>query len=144
MPEVLLTGYVEPCEKVVRDAARGVVICKEGRSGGRSDGLRLSQGDREFRQRWLIPFPGHLEHRSGRQPAWRRESAVTGCFGRAALRGLRQWNTDLHNGTQLRCLCMLKELWANARRAQTAIRGGPKRSRAMYQSTKELGRVSGS
>ena len=62
---MLLAGYREPREKVVPDAAQGVIICKEGRSGGWSDGLRLSQGDREFRQRRLIPLPGHLERKIG-------------------------------------------------------------------------------
>ena len=110
---MLLAGYVEPREKVVLDAARGVVICKEGRSGGWSDSLRLAQGDREFRQRrWLIPLPGHLERKIG-APASLKEGVRSG------------------------------RLLREGRCAQTAIRRGPKRSRAMYQSTKELGRVSG-
>ena len=43
-----MAGYMEPREKVVLDVARGVVICKEGRSRGRSDALRLSERDRKF------------------------------------------------------------------------------------------------
>ena len=40
VPEMCLAGYREPREKVVLDAARGVIICKERRSGGWSDSLR--------------------------------------------------------------------------------------------------------
>ena len=100
LPEVLLAGYVEPREKVVPDAARGVVNCKEGRSGGWSDSLRLSQGDREFRQRWLIPLPEHLEHQIG-APASLKEGVRSGRLLRegGALRGRSQRNADLHDGT---------------------------------------------
>ena len=99
-----------PLEKVV-DAARGVIICKEGRGRGWSDGLRLSQGDREFRQRRLIPFPGHLERKIG-APASLKEGVRSGRLLRegGALRGPSQWDTDLHDGTELRYLRMLKEL----------------------------------
>ena len=62
VPEMRLACYREPRQKVVLDAARGVIICQEGRNRGWSESLQLSQGDREFRQRRLIPLPGHLEH----------------------------------------------------------------------------------
>ena len=55
MPEVRLAGYREP-RKVVLDAARGVIICQEGRDRGWSDSLRLLQEDRKFHQRRLIPL----------------------------------------------------------------------------------------
>ena len=139
---MLLAGYVEPREKVAPDAARGVVICKEGRSGGWSDSLRLAQGDREFRQRrWLIPLPGHLERQIG-APASLKEGVRSGRWLRegGTLRGSSQRNTDLHDGTQLRYLRMLKELWANAQVCTDSHKARPK---AESQSTKELGRVSG-
>ena len=118
--EVLLTGYVEPCEKVVRDAAGGVVIC-EGRSGGRSDGLRLSQGDRKFRQRWLIPLPGHLEHEMG-APASLEEGVRSDRSSGALASGTRICAMAGSSGI---CVCS-RSCGLMRRCAQTAIRRGPK------------------
>ena len=42
MPELRLACYRELRKKVVLDAARGVIICQEGRDRGWSDSLRLS------------------------------------------------------------------------------------------------------
>ena len=61
--EMQLICYKEPCKKVVLEAARGIIICQQGGNRRWSDSLWLSQGDREFRQGWLIPLPGHLEHK---------------------------------------------------------------------------------
>ena len=47
-------------------------MSKEGRSGGWSGVLQLSQGDREFRMRGLMQFSGHLEHKV-RSPASLKE-----------------------------------------------------------------------
>ena len=43
-------------------------------------GLRLSQRDRKFRQRWLIPLPGHLEREVG-APASLKEGDMAEAAG---------------------------------------------------------------
>ena len=69
--------------------------------------MRLSQGDREFRKRRLIPFPGHLEHKVKSPASLKRESAVAGCLGRAApfwapASGIRTCTIARSSGT---CAC---------------------------------------
>ena len=59
--KVRLACNKETRKKVVLEAARGIIISKK----GRSDSLRLAQGERELRQRRLIPLPGNLEHEVG-------------------------------------------------------------------------------
>ena len=114
-------------EEVVLNAARGIVISKERRGGWWSDVLRLLQGDREFRNPGLIPFPGHLEHKV-RSPASLKEgvrsSRLLGEGG--ALRGPSQRDTDLHDGAQLRYLRMLKELRANSQVCTDSHKAWPK------------------
>ena len=46
--------------------------------------------------------------RSGRQPAWSRESAVA-VLGRAVPFGSGQRDADLNNGAQFRDLCLLEK-----------------------------------
>ena len=58
--QLLLASNREPSEEVALNAARGIVISKEGRGGRWPNILRLLQGDGEFRKRWLISFPEHL------------------------------------------------------------------------------------
>ena len=127
MPEMLLAGDREPRKKVVLNAARGIIISKEGRSGGWSDVLRLSQGDREFRKRGLIPLPGHLEHKV-RSPASLKEgvrrSRLRGMC--SALRGPGQRDTDLRNGSQFGYLRMLKELRTNPQVGTDSHKAWPK------------------
>ena len=91
-----LAGHREPSEKVVLDAARGIVIGKQGRSGRCSDVLRLSQGNRELRKRRLIALSGHLEHKI-RSPASLKEGFRSSrLLGEgSALRGPGQRDTDL-------------------------------------------------
>ena len=112
---MLLAGHRESRKEVALNASRGIIISKEGRRGGWSDVLRLAQGDREFRQRWLIPFTGHLEHKV-RSPASLKEGVRRSRlrWKCSALRGPCQRDTDLHNGSQLRYLRMLKELRTNS------------------------------
>ena len=77
MHKVRLACNKETRKKVVLEAARGIIISKKGRDSGGSDSLRLAQGDRELRQRRLIPLPGHLEHEVG-VPASLKKSIHSG------------------------------------------------------------------
>ena len=90
--QLCLTSNREPSEEIVLNAARGIVISKE-RRGRMFCGCRRETGS-SASSGWCRSW-GIWSTRSGRQPAWTRESAVAGCLGRAVPRptgrGLARW-----------------------------------------------------